>query len=307
MTVNGAAPATTSTGGTGARAGSPVQIRDVDIRFGEFVAVRGANLDIAAGELVCLLGPSGCGKSTLLNAVAGFVRPAAGEVTCAGSPVTGPDVSRGVVFQSAEALFPWLTVRQNVAFGPQMRGVPKAQREAVVDRYLAMVGLAHSAERFPEQLSGGMRQRAQLARVLANDPSVVLMDEPFGALDAQTRLVMQVELDRIWRETGATIVFVTHDIGEAILLGDRIVTMTAGPSAAIKNVYRCDLPRPRDLTDPTCAALFRELREDIGAEVARTLRAQGLDEGHDGRPGGAHPDAAAQDGRPGRDDRTEGR
>ncbi|WP_285787529.1 ABC transporter ATP-binding protein [Micromonospora sp. NBRC 101691] len=273
---------------TGRAAGTPVSIRDVDIRFGSFTAVRGASLDIAAGEFVCLLGPSGCGKSTLLNAVAGFVTPAGGEVTCAGTRVTGPDVSRGVVFQSAEALFPWLTVRQNVAFGPRMRGVPPARRDATVDRYLAMVGLSQAADRFPEQLSGGMRQRAQLARVLANDPSVVLMDEPFGALDAQTRLVMQVELDRIWRETGATIVFVTHDIGEAILLGDRIVTMTAGPAARIKNVYPCDLPRPRDLTDPASAALFRDLRADIGEEVARTLRAQGLDDGHDGRePGGA--------------------
>ncbi|WFE39866.1 ABC transporter ATP-binding protein [Micromonospora sp. WMMD998] len=273
------------------RSGSPVSVRDVDIRFGDFEAVREANLDIAGGEFVCLLGPSGCGKSTLLNAIAGFVRPAGGAVTCADAQVTGPDVSRGVVFQSAEALFPWLTVRQNVDFGPRMRGVGKAQRAAAVDRYLAMVGLSHSADRFPGQLSGGMRQRAQLARVLANEPSVVLMDEPFGALDAQTRLVMQVELDRIWRETGATIVFVTHDIGEAILLGDRIVTMTAGPSAAIKNVYPCDLPRPRDLTDPASAALFRRLREDIGAEVARTLQAQGLDDGHDGRPTGGDREA----------------
>ncbi|KUJ47009.1 nitrate ABC transporter ATP-binding protein [Micromonospora maris] len=261
-------------------------MRDVDIRFGDFDAVRGATLDIAAGEFVCLLGPSGCGKSTLLNAVAGFVTPAGGEVTCGNAPVTGPDVSRGVVFQSAEALFPWLSVRQNVSFGPRMRRMPKAQRAAVEDRYLAMVGLSHSADKFPSQLSGGMRQRAQLARVLANEPSVVLMDEPFGALDAQTRLVMQVELDRIWRDTGATILFVTHDIGEAILLSDRIVTMTAGPAAAIKNVYPCDLPRPRDLTDPASAALFRQLREDIGEEVARTLRAQGLDDGHDGRSTG---------------------
>lgn len=268
------------------RVGDPVSLRDVDIRFGDFDAVRGATLDIAAGEFVCLLGPSGCGKSTLLNAVAGFVTPAGGEVTCGGAPVSGPDVARGVVFQSAEALFPWLTVRQNVAFGPRMRRMPKTQRTAVEDRYLAMVGLSHSADRFPSQLSGGMRQRAQLARVLANEPSVILMDEPFGALDAQTRLVMQVELDRIWRDTGATILFVTHDIGEAILLSDRIVTMTAGPAAAIKKVYPCDLPRPRDLTDPASAALFRQLREDIGEEVARTLRAQGLDDGHDGRPAG---------------------
>ncbi|MFV2103504.1 ABC transporter ATP-binding protein [Micromonospora sp. LOL_024] len=277
------------------RSGSPVSVRDVDIRFDDFVAVRQANLDIDGGEFVCLLGPSGCGKSTLLNAIAGFVKPVDGEVTCAGVRVTGPDVSRGVVFQSAEALFPWLTVRQNVDFGPRMRGVGRAQRATAVDRYLTMVGLSHSADRFPGQLSGGMRQRAQLARVLANEPSVVLMDEPFGALDAQTRLVMQVELDRIWRETGATIVFVTHDISEAILLGDRIVTMTAGPSAAIKNVYPCDLPRPRDLTDPASAALFRRLREDIGAEVARTLRAQGLDDGHDGRDA---TEGASDDGRP---------
>ncbi|MET8232796.1 ABC transporter ATP-binding protein [Micromonospora sp. NPDC005298] len=275
------------------RAGDPVSLRDVDIRFGDFDAVRGATLDIAAGEFVCLLGPSGCGKSTLLNAVAGFVTPAGGEVTCGGTPVSGPDVARGVVFQSAEALFPWLTVRQNVAFGPRMRRMPKTQRTAVEDRYLAMVGLSHSADRFPSQLSGGMRQRAQLARVLANEPSVILMDEPFGALDAQTRLVMQVELDRIWRDTGATILFVTHDIGEAILLSDRIVTMTAGPAAAIKNVYPCDLPRPRDLTDPASAALFRQLREDIGEEVARTLRAQGLDDGHDGRPAG-HQEGAGR-------------
>ncbi|WP_326553523.1 ABC transporter ATP-binding protein [Micromonospora sp. NBC_01813] len=266
---------------TGARpGGSPVQVQDVDIRFDDFVAVSGAALDVAAGEFVCLLGPSGCGKSTLLNAIAGFVRPAAGQVLCDGVPVTGPDVDRGVVFQSAEALFPWLTVRQNVAFGPRMRGVARSRRGALVDRYLTMVGLSHSADRFPGQLSGGMRQRAQLARVLANEPSVVLMDEPFGALDAQTRLVMQVELDRIWRQSQPTILFVTHDIGEAILLADRIVTMTAGPAARIKQVYPVDLPRPRELTDPAAAGLFRSLRADIGAEVAQTLRAQGLDDGH---------------------------
>jgi len=268
--------------------GASVQIQDVEIGFGEFTAVRGADLDIAAGEFVCLLGPSGCGKSTLLNAVAGFVRPQAGRVLSGGTDVTGPDVSRGVVFQSAEALFPWLTVRQNVEYGPRMRRVDRAARSVTVDRYLAMVGLAHSADRFPGQLSGGMRQRAQLARVLANEPSVILMDEPFGALDAQTRLVMQIELDRIWRTSGATVVFVTHDIAESILLADRIVTMTAGPEAQVKEVYTVDLPRPRDLTEPDAVRLHRALRADIGAEVARTLRAQGLDDGHDGTPEGSH-------------------
>ncbi|GAA1519560.1 ABC transporter ATP-binding protein [Sphaerisporangium rubeum] len=276
------------TTGATARPGSGIRIQAVDIRFGDFAAVSGADLDIRAGEFVCLLGPSGCGKSTLLNAVAGFVPPAAGQVLVDDTPVGGPDVSRGVVFQSGEALFPWLTVRQNVMFGPRMRGVPKAGQAELAERYLAMVGLAHSADKMPGELSGGMRQRVQLARVLANEPSLVLMDEPFGALDAQTRQVMQVELDRIWRASGKTIVFVTHDIGEALLLADRVVTMTAGPAARIKEIYPVDLPRPRDLTDPACARLYRDLRDDIGAEVARTLRAQGLDDGH--MPGTGGPD-----------------
>ncbi|GAA3975162.1 ABC transporter ATP-binding protein [Actinomadura viridis] len=268
--------------------GSEVRVDEVDIAFGDFPAVSGASLDIRAGEFVCLLGPSGCGKSTLLNAIAGFVAPAAGRVLVGGRPVTKPDVSRGVVFQSGEALFPWLTVRQNVVFGPKMRKVPKARRAALADHYLAMVGLSHSADRLPGELSGGMRQRAQLARVLANEPTLILMDEPFGALDAQTRQVMQVELDRIWREAGQTIVFVTHDIGEALLLADRVVTMTAGPSARIKEIYEVALPRPRELTDPDCARLYRLLRDDIGAEVTKTLRAQGLDDGHDPAIGGDH-------------------
>lgn len=276
------------TAGPAQAAGSTVRIEDVDIRFGDFLAVNGASLDIAAGEFVCLLGPSGCGKSTLLNAVAGFVPPASGRVLVGDRPVTGPDVSRGVVFQSGEALFPWLTVKQNVEFGPRMRKLPKQRRAALSEHYLDMVGLAPSANRLPGELSGGMRQRVQLARVLANEPTLVLMDEPFGALDAQTRQVMQVELDRIWRESGKTIVFVTHDIGEALLLADRVVTMTAGPAARIKEVYEIALPRPRELTDPDCARLYRRLRDDIGAEVTKTLRAQGLDDGHAGRtPEGA--------------------
>ncbi len=249
-------------------------LRDVRVTFGETDAVLGASFDIASGEFVCLLGPSGCGKSTLLNVVAGFVEAAEGEALVDGQPVRGPDVSRGMVFQSSEALFPWLRVRENVAFGPRMRRVPRERRKEIVERYLALVGLGHAADRFPPQLSGGMQQRVQIARVLANEPTVVLMDEPFGALDAQTREVMQHELDRIWQETHPTILFVTHDINEAVRLGDRVITMTAGPAARIKSEYRIDLPRPRDETSSEAIELHRTLRSDIAVEVSKTLRAE---------------------------------
>ncbi len=261
--------------------GGAVSLHRVSIVFGEFRAVEDVSLDVAPGEFVCLLGPSGCGKSTLLNAVAGFVGAAGGEVLVDGAPVTGPDVSRGMVFQSSEALFPWLRVRDNVAFGPRMRRLGRARREQLVQQYVRLVGLSQFSDRLPHELSGGMRQRVQIARVLANEPSVVLMDEPFGALDAQTREVMQHELERIWRETRPTILFVTHDIDEAILLGDRIATMTAGPAGRIKSVYSVDLPRPRDETDPAVIELHRRLRDDIGAEVTKALHAMGLDEGGD--------------------------
>ncbi|MFG2025837.1 ABC transporter ATP-binding protein [Streptomyces sp. NPDC048825] len=257
--------------------GAAVSVDGVDIRFGSFHAVRGISLDIAAGEFLCLLGPSGCGKSTLLSALAGFVRPHRGGLTVDGVAIGGPDPDLGMVFQSSEALFDWLTVRQNVAFGPRMRGKSRAEQAKLADEYLALVGLRHCADRFPDQLSGGMRQRVQIARVLANEPRVVLMDEPFGALDAQTRQVMQEEMGRIWRASGCTVVFVTHDIDEAILLADRVAVMTAGPAASVKSVYPVDLPRPRDETDPAALELRRALRDDIGEEVRKALRDQGLD------------------------------
>jgi NitT/TauT family transport system ATP-binding protein len=263
----------------GAGKGEAINLRDVSVAFGDFVAVEDGSLEVAPGEFVCLLGPSGCGKSTLLNVVAGFVGAARGEVVVGGDPVTGPDVSRGMVFQSSEALFPWLSVRQNVAFGPRMRGLDRDKRGELCDHFLKLVGLTDAAAKRPGELSGGMRQRVQIARVLANRPSVVLMDEPFGALDAQTREVMQRELERIWRNTSPTIVFVTHDITEALLLGDRIITMTAGPAARIKTIYPVELERPRDETDPASIELHRTLRHDIGEEVSKTLRAQGLDTG----------------------------
>jgi NitT/TauT family transport system ATP-binding protein len=257
--------------------GAAIRLDRVAVVLGRNPIVAGVDLDIAAGEFVCLLGPSGCGKSTLLNLIAGFLLPSAGSVTAAGQPVRGPGIDRGVVFQSAEALFPWLTVRENVEYGPRMRGIGRAERTAAALRYIDLVGLRHAVDRFPSELSGGMRQRVQIARVLVNEPSIVLMDEPFGALDAQTREVMQRELDRIWRATRPTIVFVTHDISEAILLADRVVTMTAGPDARLKTIAKVALPHPRDLTDPAAVALYRELRDDIGAEVTKTLRAQGLE------------------------------
>ncbi|MER5903753.1 ABC transporter ATP-binding protein [Streptomyces mirabilis] len=262
---------------TDGRRGAAVRVEGVDIRFGSFHAVQDVSLDIAAGEFLCLLGPSGCGKSTLLSSLAGFVEPHRGSLTVGGAPITGPDPELGMVFQSSEALFDWLTVRQNVAFGPRMLGRSRAEQVALADEYLGLVGLRHCADRFPGQLSGGMRQRVQIARVLANQPSVVLMDEPFGALDAQTRQVMQEEMDRIRRVSGCTVVFVTHDIDEAILLADRIAVMTAGPAASIKSVYPVDLPRPRDVTDPSAAELRHSLRQDIGEEVRKALRDQGLD------------------------------
>ncbi len=252
--------------------GESISIRDLRVRFGGFEALRDVSLEIEPGELVCLLGPSGCGKSTLLNVIAGFVPVDTGEVTVGGRPVTGPDVTRGVVFQSSEALFPWLSVADNIAFGPRIRRVGRQRTEELVRRYLTLVGLEHAAGRFPPELSGGMRQRVQIARVLANEPNLVLMDEPFGALDAQTRAVLQQEFDRIWRETRPTVVFVTHDVYEAITLGDRIVTMTAGPQARIKSIFAVDLPRPRQIENETALQLHQRIREDISEEVRRSMR-----------------------------------
>jgi NitT/TauT family transport system ATP-binding protein len=252
-----------------------IELSDVSVELDGALVVTGVNLRIDAGEFVCLLGPSGCGKSTLLNVIAGFV-PAKGRVIVNGEPVQGPGVERGVVFQSSEALFPWLTVQENVEYGARIRGIAKRDRARQAMRYIELVGLAAARDKFPGQLSGGMRQRAQIARVLANEPSVILMDEPFGALDAQTREVLQRELDRIWRATGSAIVFVTHDISEAVLLADRVVTMTAGPRATIKTVEAVEMPHPRNLTAPRAQELQRVLREDISYEVGRTLRAQGF-------------------------------
>jgi len=224
-------------------------------------------LDVPAGELLCLLGPSGCGKSTLLNIIAGFIPPTEGRVLVDGQPVRGPGADRGVVFQEY-VLFPWLTVAENVEFGPLLKGTPAAERRRLIARYLDMVGLTPHADKFPVQLSGGMKQRVAIARALANHPSIVLMDEPFGALDAQTREVMQEELSRIQRLEPKTIVFVTHSIREAVYLGDRVVVMTSAPGR-IKDVFTIKLPEVRDRFAPEFTRYESEITRVLKEEVAK--------------------------------------
>lgn len=225
------------------------------------VALENIDLEIPRGQFVCLLGPSGCGKSTLLNAIAGFAPPTAGRVVADGALVTGPGPERGMVFQEY-ALFPWMTVEQNVGFGLEIKGQPKAQIAARVAELLKLLSLEDFGKRYPKDLSGGMRQRVAIARVLALDSPILLMDEPFGALDALTRRNLQDELLRIWAELKKTILFVTHSIEEAIYLADRIVVMTYRPGT-VKRDLLVALPRLRD----PAAAEFNALKRELGQLV----------------------------------------
>jgi NitT/TauT family transport system ATP-binding protein len=225
------------------------------------------DLEVAEREFVCLLGPSGCGKSTLLNIVAGFLAPSTGRVFVDGRPVAGPGADRGVVFQEY-VLFPWLTVTGNVEFGLRLKGMAGADRARTVARYLDMVGLAAHAGKFPGQLSGGMKQRVAIARALANEPAIILMDEPFGALDAQTREVLQEELSRIQRLTHKTVMFVTHSIREAVYLADRVVVMTSAPGR-IKQVFEIKLPEVRDRFAPEFTQYESEITRVVKEEVAK--------------------------------------
>ncbi len=224
-------------------------------------ALRDASITIRKGEFVCLIGASGCGKSTLLRIMAGFEQPSAGEALMWGKPIEGPDPSRGMVFQDY-ALFPWLSVRDNIGFGPAARGLPGAEVKSIVDRFIELVGLQKFATAYPHQLSGGMKQRVAIARVLANDADLVLMDEPFGALDAMTRERLQDELLEIWQRTGLTVVFVTHSVEEAIFLAGRVVVMTPGPGR-IESDNALDLPRPRDVSSPE----FNDIRRVLSAKL----------------------------------------
>jgi NitT/TauT family transport system ATP-binding protein len=248
-----------------------LSIRDVSKSFqvGEETvqALHHANLEVNKGEFVCLIGASGCGKSTLLRIIAGFDRPTSGEVCVYDAPIAGPGSDRGMVFQDY-ALFPWMTVRDNIAFGPRQKGKPKAEVRETADRYVEMVGLTKFADRFPYQLSGGMKQRVAIARVLANEASVLLMDEPFGALDALTREQLQDELLDIWARTQVTVIFVTHSVEEATMLADRVVVMTAGPGR-IESDNRVTLARPREVSAPDFNAVRRNLTERLTSHVSR--------------------------------------
>ena len=237
-------------------------VRNVAKVFGSeadrYTALSGISLHVSQGQFVCLLGPSGCGKSTLLNILAGFEQPSEGTVEFDGAPVRGAGRDRVMFFQDAgSALLPWLSTEENVRFALRVRKVPKEQRAAIIDKYLTMVDLKDHRHKFPAQLSGGMRQRLQIARALAVEPKVLLMDEPFAALDALTRRRMHGFLLDIWQRTGKTIVFVTHDIAEAVTMADRICLMSVGPGSRITEVIDVDLPRPRDLSEPSAARLFK--------------------------------------------------
>jgi NitT/TauT family transport system ATP-binding protein len=236
-------------------------------RTGSWEAVRDFTIAIEEGEFFCLLGTSGCGKTTVLNMLAGFEAPTRGRILLDGRPVTGPSADRGVVFQGHDSLYDWLTALDNIAFGLRLRGVPKAQRRETAERFLRMVGLTGQGAKHPSELSGGMKQRIQIARALANDPRILLMDEPFGALDAMTRAVLQAELSRIWAETRKTVLFITHDIEEAVALATRVGVMKRGPGGTLKAVVPVDLPFPRDRTGDGFMAAFRQVHALIHEEI----------------------------------------
>jgi len=235
-----------------------------------FTALNGLDLVVERGTFVSLVGPSGCGKSTLLNLVAGFDRPDEGEVWINGKTVTGPGPDRVVVFQEP-ALFPWLTLVDNVAFGLKQRGVPKRERLSQARDQLHAVHLGRFADRFPHELSGGMKQRAAIARALVLDPDILLMDEPFAALDEQTKFVLQKDLEELWLRSGKTVVFVTHNIREALVLSDRVVVMGTLPGK-IKRDLTVSVPRPRKTTDTDLVRLETIVMEDLAEELEKVLK-----------------------------------
>jgi NitT/TauT family transport system ATP-binding protein len=244
-----------------------IQIRDVWLAFAargndSIRVLENINFDVAAGEFVCIVGQSGCGKSTLLNMVGGFLKPSSGETLIDGAPVRGPDVRRIFIFQE-NALFPWLTVTENVGFG--LMHAAKSERERIVAHYIHMVGLAGFERAYPYELSGGMKQRVELARALAANPDVLFMDEPFGALDFLTRLKMREELIRIWQRERKTVLFVTHDVEESVQLADRVVVLSRRP-ARVRQIVDIDLPRPRDIDTPDYLRLRDSIFDALGVD-----------------------------------------
>jgi NitT/TauT family transport system ATP-binding protein len=235
-------------------------------------ALQNIDLEIEQGEFVCIVGPSGCGKSTLLHLLAGLDRPTTGEITVDGNPVQGPGTDRILLFQEL-GLFPWLTVRQNVEFGLKMAGVSRNERRDRARVFLRMVHLSHFEDHYIHQLSGGMKQRVALARSLALKPKILLMDEPFAALDAQTRDMLHDELERLWKETSPTIVFVTHNVREAVRLGDRVLLMSFRPGR-IKSQFQVTLPRPRHVEDADVAYLSKQILGQLREEIDRSFNAE---------------------------------
>ncbi len=227
----------------------------------DFLAIKDVDLVVKKGEFVTIVGPSGCGKSTLLDIIAGLAKPSAGEIFIDDKRITGPNLDRGIVLQGY-ALLPWRTVRQNVEFGLEIKGVSKKRRHEISLEYINLVGLQGFEDRFPYELSGGMKQRVAIARALAYDPEVLLMDEPFAAVDAQTREVLQDELLRIWEETQKTIIFVTHSIEEAVALADRVAVMSVNPGT-IKEILDINLPRPRRIGDIRASADFAWIKHRV--------------------------------------------
>jgi NitT/TauT family transport system ATP-binding protein len=240
-------------------------------RRGETVTAALADVDlrITESEFISIVGPSGCGKSSFLNLVAGFIHPTSGRLLLDGVPVSAPGADRGVVFQE-HALFPWMTVEKNIAYGPRVNRRTDAEVRRTVDELLDMIGLRRFAKSYPKELSGGMRQRVAIARALATRPKMLLMDEPFAALDAQTRRFLQTELVRIWKMTRTTILFITHSIDEAVLLSDRVYVMTARPGM-IKDVIEIDMPRPRDENQAEFLTYRRRITEQLKHEIDKSL------------------------------------
>ncbi|QID19304.1 ABC transporter ATP-binding protein [Nitrogeniibacter mangrovi] len=272
---------------TASTKGGQIDVRDVSVRFTQngvgLDAVSGVSIDVQPGQFVSIVGPSGCGKSTLLNIVAGFLKPSGGTVSVDGAPIHGPGADRGVVFQQY-SLFPWLRVRENVEFGLKMQGMCRSERQSKARTLLGLAGLLAFENHYPEQLSGGMRQRVGIVRALATGPQVLLMDEPFGALDAQTRLVMQEILTHMWEQLQLSVLFITHDIEESIFLSDKVYVMTARPGR-IKAEIPIPLPRPRT-AEMTSSAEFLAIHHRLKALIREeSLAAMGgeLQEGGLGR------------------------
>jgi NitT/TauT family transport system ATP-binding protein len=277
--VRSAAGAATASVPPPSRAGASVALHDVCLSVqatsGPVEILREASLEVQAGEFVCLLGPSGSGKSTILNLIAGLARPTSGSVKGSGKDIRGPGPDRAVVFQDA-ALFPWLTLRQNIEFPMKLQGLAVDARAARSEELLRLVHLWRFSERHPHELSGGMRQRGAIARALATDPAVLLMDEPFAALDAQTREILQGEVERIWSTTRKTVVFVTHNVREAVRLADRVVLMGTRPGRILHEEI-VDLPRPRAANDARVAALAGSIGRRIASEVEKVAREEADD------------------------------